>query len=243
MKISIITIAYNAAKTIKKTLASVAAQSYKDIEHILIDGNSTDETLAICAQFPHLSKVISEPDKGVYDAFNKGLRLATGEVVGFLNADDTFFNTESVNHIVRNFDSDTECVFGNLHYVNTSGHIIRKWKSQPFKTGNFKKYVPAHPTFYCRRETYNRLGGHDISYKISGDFELMLRFLEKSQIQSKHIPVNLVKMLTGGISNAGGIKSKITIIQEELRAFRTNDIPVNLFKYALSKAFKVFQYW
>ena len=241
MKTSIITISYNSDRTIERTLISVAEQSYKNIEHIIVDGGSTDDTLTICNKFPHLSKIISEPDKGIYDAFNKGIQLATGDIVGFLNSDDTFFNAESVNHIVRHFDSDVECVFGSLHYVNTSGHIIRKWKSQPFKTGNFKKYVPAHPTFYCRRETYNRLGGYDISYKISGDFELMLRFLEKERIASKHIPINLVKMLTGGVSNAG-FKSKLTIVKEEVRALRTNGIPVNPLRYIFSKAFKVFQY-
>jgi glycosyltransferase involved in cell wall biosynthesis len=242
VKISIITISYNAAKTIERTLLSVAEQSYKDIEHIIIDGGSTDDTLAICNKFPHLSKTISEPDKGVYDAFNKGIQLATGNIVGFLNSDDTFFNVESVNHIVSNFDSDTECVFGDLHYVNTDGRIIRKWKSRPFITGNFKKHMPAHPTFYCRRETYNRLGGYDISYKIAGDFELMLRFLEKNQIQSKYIPINLVKMLPGGISNAG-IKSKITITKEEFRAFQQNKISVNKLLYIFHKAQKIKEFF
>ena len=126
MKISIITISFNAKATIEKTLQSVANQSYKNIEHIIVDGGSKDNTLEICNSFPHVSKIISEPDKGVYDAFNKGLKLATGDIIGFLNADDIFFNENSVQEIAKAFsENKTHIVYGNLDYINENGKVIR----------------------------------------------------------------------------------------------------------------------
>ena len=193
MKVSIITIAYNSSKTIAKTLRSVLDQKAKNIEHIIIDGKSSDNTLEICKKFPHLSKIISEKDKGVYDAFNKGLKFATGEIIGFLNSDDTFYNEESLQNIINAFDPYTDCVYGNLEYINSNSVVVRKWKSKVFKAGAFKKaWMPAHPTFYCRKKIYDKLGWYKSSYKIAGDFELMLRFLEKHGINSKFIDKNLI---------------------------------------------------
>jgi len=239
MKVSIITVAYNSSKTIAKTLRSVLDQKAKNIEHIIIDGKSSDNTLEICKKFSHISKIISEKDKGVYDAFNKGLKFATGEIIGFLNSDDTFYNEESLQDIINAFDSNTDCIYGNLEYINSNGVVVRKWKSKVFKAGAFKKaWMPAHPTFYCRKKIYDKLGWYRSSYKIAGDFELMLRFLEKHGTNSKFIDKNLVIMLTGGISNRS-INSKVRILKEEFKAFKENKIKFNRAHYLINKIFKI----
>ena len=186
MKVSIITISFNAMVTIEKTLLSVANQSYENIEHIIVDGNSKDNTIDICKSYSHISKILSEPDKGVYDAFNKGIKLATGDVIGFLNADDTFYNENSIQDIVDAFsNNETDIVYGNLDYVNEESKVIRNWISKPYEKGLVKKaWMPAHPSFYCKKEVYDRLGGYNDSFKIAGDFELCLRFLEVNKVSS-----------------------------------------------------------
>ena len=168
MKISIITISFNANDTIEKTLNSIKSQSYSNIEHIIVDGGSIDGTIEICNSFSHISKIISEPDNGVYDAFNKGLKLATGDIIGFLNADDIFCNENSIQDIVDAFsNNETDIVYGNLDYVNKEGKVIRNWISRPYEKGLVKKaWMPAHPTFYCKKEVYDHLGGYNDSLKL-----------------------------------------------------------------------------
>ena len=239
MKVSIITISFNSALTIEETLKSVKNQSYKDIEHIIIDGKSNDDTINICNNYPHLVKIICEKDKGVYDAFNKGLKIASGDVIGFLNSDDTFADKESLKKIVDGFDSETHAVFGNLNFYNKNNKVIRKWISKPFKKGAFEKaWMPPHPTFYCQKKIYDKYGHYDDSFMIAGDFELMLRFIQVNKIRTKFINKNLIKMQSGGISNSG-ILSKIEILKEEFDAFKINKISYNKLFYILNKARKI----
>jgi glycosyltransferase involved in cell wall biosynthesis len=243
MKVSIITISFNSEKTIEQTLKAVKNQTYPHIEHIIIDGNSTDQTLKTCNKYTHISKILSEPDKGVYDAFNKGIKLATGDLIGFLNSDDVFADNTAIETIVRAFDEDLDCVYGNLNYINSKGNIIRKWRSKTFTNGAFKKaWMPAHPTFYCKRDVYNRVGSYDESFRIAGDFELMLRFFEKEKIRSQFINKVLVNMLEGGISNQG-LKSKMEILKEEFRAFKKNKILINKLRYVLFKIAKIKEFF
>jgi glycosyltransferase involved in cell wall biosynthesis len=244
LKISIITISFNAKATIAKTLQSVVNQSYKNIEHIIVDGGSKDHTIEICNLFPHLSKIISEPDKGVYDAFNKGIKLATGDVIGFLNADDTFYDENSIQAIVDTFShNNVGIIYGNLDYINDQGKIVRDWTSRTYKKGLVKKaWKPAHPTFYCRKDIYDSFGVYNDSFKISGDFELCLRFLEIYNIPSFYLNKKLVKMLIGGISN-NGLKSKWIIHKEDIRAFRINHISINSISFFFHKLTKIKQFF
>jgi glycosyltransferase involved in cell wall biosynthesis len=239
MEFSIVTISYNSEKSIFQTFQSVKNQSFNNYEYLLIDGGSIDGTLTIAKEQDHISKIVSEPDKGIYDAINKGTKNSTGEIIGFLNSDDTFFDENSLQHIYDAFDDNTDCVFGDLIYTDKNEKVKRVWKGSEFKKGAFKKgWMPAHPTFYCRRSVYERLGLYDDSFKIAGDFELMLRFLEKHNIRSKYIPKTLVNMKVGGASN-NGLKSKLDILKEEFRAFNQNEIKVNKLSYILHKTKKI----
>ena len=239
MEFSIVTISYNSENTISDTFQSVKNQSFKDFEYLLIDGGSKDKTLIIANKQNHISKIVSEPDKGIYDALNKGIINSTGEIIGFLNSDDTFYDEKSLQHIYNAFDDNIDCVFGDLIYTDKKEDIKRIWKGSAFKKGAFKKgWMPAHPTFYCRRSVYEKLGLYDDSFKIAGDFELMLRFLEKHNIRSKYIPHTLVNMKVGGASN-NGLKSKLDILNEEFRAFDQNDININKLSYIFHKAKKI----
>ena len=239
MKISLISISYNSENTISKTFQSVKNQSFNNYEYLLIDGGSIDGTLNIAKEQDHISKIVSEADKGIYDALNKGIKNTTGEIIGFLNSDDTFFDEKSLQNICNAFDDNIDCIFGDLIYTDVNENIKRVWKGSAYKKGAFKKgWMPAHPTFYCRRSVYEKLGLYDDSFKIAGDFELMLRFLEKFNIRSKYIPKTLVNMKVGGASN-NGLKSKLDILKEEFRAFDQNNIDVKKISYIFHKAKKI----
>lgn len=206
MKISIITVCYNSEKTIGDTLLSVREQNYGNIEHIIVDGLSTDHTLAVvAAEGAHVRKIVSEKDKGIYDAMNKGIALATGDVIGFINADDFYPSSGVLAVVAAAFDaSGADCCYGDLCYVQQDdvAKTVRYWRSAPFMPGMFGRgWCPPHPTFFVRREVYARLGGFDQSFKIGADVELMARFLEVGCIRSQYIPRVLVHMRMGGTTN------------------------------------------
>lgn len=238
-KISLITISYNSSQTISKTIKSIRDQSFKDFEHIVIDGNSTDNTLSIIKKYNLSKTIISEPDEGIYDAFNKGINYSKGEIIGFLNSDDEFFDKDSLSIINSEFNNNVDCVFGDLIYTNSKEKIVRVWKGSNYKKGLFKKgWMPAHPTFFCKKSIYNRFGLYDKSFKIAGDFELMLRFICIHGIRSKYIPKKIVNMKAGGISNKSFF-NKLTILKEEFRAFKKNQIKINRLFYILHKIKKI----
>ena len=221
MKISIITVCYNSEKTIGDTLRSVFEQKYENIEHIIIDGGSTDRTLAVVATAgAHVAKIVSEPDNGIYDAMNKGIALATGDVVGFINADDFYPDPTVLAVVASAFESSgADCCYGDLCYVKQEdvSKTVRYWRSAPFTLGLFGRgWCPPHPTFCVRREVYKRLGGFDLSFKIAADFELMARYLEAAQITSLYIPQVLVKMRLGGTTN----RSLINIFKQNVEIRR-----------------------
>lgn len=239
MKISIITVSFNSEKTISKCIESVNSQVYSNIEHILIDGNSSDSTLDI---FKNLSKfsgpVISEPDKGIYDAMNKGIALSTGEIIGFLNSDDFFYSSKSLSLIAESFTNGVQCVYGNLLYLDENNNIKRNWISKNFKKGMFSKsWSPAHPTFYCLKSVYENYSGFNINYKIASDIDLMLRFLEVHKIKFKYINYYLVNMLEGGLSS-NSILSTFIITKEVRDSHKENKIYFNLSVYIFSKIIK-----
>lgn len=206
MKFSIITVCYNSAETIASTLDSIAKQSHADIEHIIIDGVSKDDTLNIIDRHKSKNTIItSEPDKGIYDAMNKGIKLASGDVVGTLNADDFYVNNQVISHIAEVFeDATVEACYADLVYVSqeNTDKVVRYWKSQSYQDGLFKSgWMPAHPTFFVRKSVYDRLGYFNLDCKIAADFELLFRFIEQHQIKTVYIPKVMVKMRTGGTTN------------------------------------------
>jgi glycosyltransferase involved in cell wall biosynthesis len=214
MKISIITVSYNSDKTIKETIQSVALQAYKDIEYIVVDGGSNDGTLEIIKSFGSVvSRVRSEPDAGIYDAMNKGLSLATGEVVGFLNSDDFFQDSQVVGIIAEAMsDPAVDACYGDLVYVDrkNADRVIRYWKSKEYVGGLCSiGWMPAHPTFYARRILYKLHGGFDLNFKLQADFEMALRLLDIVKIKTIYLPKVMVRMRIGGATNLS-IKNIIT---------------------------------
>lgn len=204
-KISIITVCYNSEKTILDTIKSVMSQTYPNLEHIIIDGNSTDNTLSIIKSFGDKLTFISEHDFGIYDAMNKGILIATGEVIGLLNADDFYVDDTVLSQVAKVFeDTSIQACYANLVYVdqNDTSRVIRYWESQDFKSGLFKRgWMPAHPTFFVRKQIYEQYGLFNLDHKIAADFELLFRFIEQHQIKTAYIDKVLVKMRTGGTTN------------------------------------------
>ena len=224
MKISIITVSFNSARTIGDTLKSVAAQSFNNIEHILVDGGSTDETMEIVRrEGNHLAAIVSEPDNGIYDAMNKGLALATGDVVGFLNSDDLLATPDSIAAIAAGFSNEAvEGVYGDLVFVDPKKieRVVRFWRpGSHFAGACAKGWMAPHPTLYVQRNVLVRIGGFDIKYKLQSDFDLMLRLFEKEQIKTKYVQKVLVRMRMGG-ATTGSIRNIIKGNLEAARACR-----------------------
>ncbi len=244
MKVSIITVALNAVRSIADTLSSVASQSYKDIEHIVIDGGSTDGTQEVVQQFPHVVKFISEKDDGLYFAMNKGLQFATGDVVVMLNADDEYINNEVISKVVKNFQiHNSDVVYGDLIYVHPKDKkIIRAWKTGSYSQSKFYLgWMVPHPTLFVKREFYERLGGFNTTLKYAADYELMLRFMFKQQITTFYIPETLVVMKAGGKSNSS-FKNRWTINREDKKAWTINHLKPRVFTLILKPLRKITQY-
>lgn len=228
MKISIVTVTLNSAATIGDTLRSVEAQTYDDIEHIVVDGASTDETLSkIRAHGDGVAKVLSEPDAGIYDAMNKGAKLASGELIGFLNADDLLAFPDAVAVIAEAArDPAVDAVFGDLLYVNKrdTDRVVRRWRGSEFSLRRLRwGWMPPHPTFYVRRTQLRQLGGFDVRLRIAADYEFMLRYLGRPRIEARYVPEVLVRMRSGGASNRS-LRAIATKSREDLLALRRNHI-------------------
>lgn len=231
MKISIITATYNSVETIRDTLESVLSQTYPDFEHIIVDGKSEDDTIAICREYEKKYdgrlRIISEMDKGIYDAMNKGLRMASGDIVGILNSDDFYSNPNVLSTIAEGFGrNDIDAVYGDIHYVEANDliHCVRYYSSRFFRPWMMVfGYQPAHPSFYCRRECYEKYGGFDISFRIAADFENMLRLIHINNINARYIPMDFVTMRVGGAST-NGLKSHKKIILDHFRAYKKNGV-------------------
>jgi glycosyltransferase involved in cell wall biosynthesis len=245
MKISVITATYNSAATVKDTLTCIRQQDYPDIEHIIIDGCSTDGTLDIVAGFPHVKKVISEKDKGIYDAMNKGIRQATGEVVGILNSDDVYSDTSVLSSVASAFaDPAVMTVYADLQYVypDDLNRIQRTWRSGEFKKRSFYYgWMPPHPTFFVRKEIYEQGGLFNPDLRSAADYELMLRILVKMGMPALYLPRVIVKMRAGGMSNSS-LGNRLRANKEDRLAWKLNNLKPYFFTLYLKPLRKIHQF-
>lgn len=246
MKISIITVCFNSQDYIRSTIESVLSQDYHDIEYIVVDGKSTDGTIEIIKSFgSKISKWVSEPDLGIYDAMNKGINMATGEIIGIVNSDDFFHRKDSISKVAESFKNyPVQSVFADIIFVkrDNPGKVVRYFSSENFKPWKMRfGFIPAHPTFFTYKANFMKYGSYDPSFDIGADFELLLRFLYKHKISYKYIPIDLMKMRTGGVSTRS-LKSTLIINQENLRAFKINEFYTN-YVFLFSRYFiKIFHY-
>lgn len=247
MKVSIITATYNSAETIKDTLISVNKQTYKDIEHIIIDGGSRDNTLEIVEKYgERVSIIVSEPDKGIYDAMNKGIRSATGDVVGILNSDDFFASDDVIETVANTFinNPDFDSIYGNIHFVSPDNlnKITRKYSSKIFRPALFRfGFMPAHPSFYVRRKFFEQYDLYKLDYKIAADYELLIRYLYIHKISHRYINKDFVTMRTGGVSTENTESRKI-LNKEIIRACKENGIYTNSFLVYMKYLYKIFEF-
>jgi glycosyltransferase len=240
MKISIITVVYNNSKTILDAIISVKNQSYVSIEHIIIDGGSTDGTLEILNENMHLFNVlISEKDNGLYDAMNKGINIANGEVIGILNSDDFYNNNEIISDVMSNFISDTnlDIIYGDIIYVKHTNinKLVRYWKSISFSMNNFKKgVIPPHPSLFIKRTDLEKIGLFNLKYKLAADYEFMLRCFKVANLKSLYLDKYFVKMQLGGQTNAS-FANILKGNKEILDAWKTNGfrLPILLIPYRI----------
>lgn len=247
LKISIITVVFNNRETIQDTLRSVIDQDYENIEYIVIDGASTDGTIEKIAPFEsQITTFISEKDKGIYDALNKGIQRATGEVIGILHADDLFAHSSVVTHVADHFlTTGTDSVYGDLTYVDREDieHIVRHWRSGPYEKQKFLSgWMPPHPAFFVKKQCFLDFGMYDLSFKSAGDYELMLRFLYKRNVSASYLPEVLVKMRVGGTSNAN-LSNRIVANQQDRRAWKRNSLKPKFYTLWLKPIRKIPQYF
>lgn len=245
MKISIITATYNSEAHIADCVRSVNSQTYDNIEHIIIDGASKDNTVKIIEETPNrVAKIVSEPDKGIYDAMNKGIRMATGDVIGILNSDDFFTSDDVIEKVVDTFNNnDIDALYGDVHFVdpNDLNKCVRYYSSAIFKPPLFRfGFMPAHPSFYMKRECYEKHGLYALDYKISSDFDLLVRYILKEKINCKYLKKDFVTMRTGGVSTEN-FNSRVTLNREIVKACKKYGIKTNMFLLSLKYLYKIFE--
>lgn len=235
LKISVVTVCYNSGKTLAKALQSVRDQDWPNVEHIVIDGGSTDNTTKILAQFKSsLACVVSQPDDGIYDAMNKGICRATGDIICFLNSDDEYADTDVLARVANRMqDSNLDALFGDIAFFKDgrSDQIVRYYRSASFHPNRLAwGWMPAHPALFMKREIYQKLGGFKKNFTIAGDFEFIARAFSSFALRYEYMPGVLVKMQMGGASTASGFRGRIRHNKELIRACRENGIATNLFK-------------
>jgi glycosyltransferase involved in cell wall biosynthesis len=247
VKISVITVVYNGADTIRTCLDSVTGQTHPDVEYIVIDGNSTDETVTIVTGYrDRIARLVSEPDKGLYDAMNKGIGLATGEVIAFLNADDFYPNPHVLAHVAESFarHTDTDAVYGDMLYVDRTDirRVTRYWNSGPYRPGAFCwGWMPGHLAFFAKRSVYAQYGGFRLDLRSAADYELMLRFIHKHGIRLTYRHEVFIVMRNGGMSN-NGIDSHLKANGQDRQAWQLNNMRPYFFTMWLKPLRKVGQY-
>lgn len=245
MKVTIITPTFNSAKTLRHNLNSVSKQSYDDIEHIIIDNCSTDGTLELAQSFDHISRIISEKDKGIYDGMNKGIANATGDIIGILNSDDYLASEHTIANIVHEFrETKTQAIYGNLIFVNNKNQhkIYRIWLVGGYDLKLFYKgWMLPHPTFYVRKQVYEKYGSYDDSFRYAADYEMILRLLLKNRIVVTPMREVLVYMLSGGAGNKD-LKTRITVNLEDRRAWKTVGLIPNWYTLYAKPLRKVWQF-
>ena len=247
MKVSVITVTYNRVNTIADTIQSVLRQTYKDIEYIIIDGASTDGTQSVIqkfeSKFQGRLKWVSEKDNGIYDAMNKGIRMATGDVVGILNSDDYYTSDDVIDRFAPAFfNTDIDAVYGDIHFIHDGipDKIVRYYSSRLFHPFWLRfGFMPAHPSFYARRELYGKYGYYRTDYQIASDFEMMVRLFDKHRIKGKYIPYDFVTMRTGGASTKN-IYSRLISIKEDIKACRDNGFYTNTLMICTKFLYKIF---
>jgi len=244
LKISLITVTFNAEDTIKRCIESVLAQDYNHIEYIIVDGASTDNTLNIIAQYKHRTQiVISEPDSGIYDAMNKGIRAATGQIIGMLNADDVFAAPDVLSRVACAFaTTETSIVYGNLNYMKPEGQIIRIWHAGSYRVGAFNfGWMPPHPTFYCHKRLFDEFGYYDTQYGTAADYELMLRFIHANGLWPYYLNRLMINMEVGGVSNKN-FSNRLKAWKFDLKAMGKNGVLFPHLAIVLKPLRKIFQY-
>jgi len=245
-KVSIITVCFNSAKTIEDTIKSVINQTYSNIEYIIIDGLSSDNTLKIINKYPdQITKVVSEKDKGLYDAINKGINLATGDIIANLNSDDFYIDNNVISDIVEKFEQEkSDTLYTDLYYVDAidTNKIKRFWKSGEYKKGLFfKGWMPPHPTFFVKSEVYKKYGIFNLELRSAADYEIMLRFIHRYECSVSYLPRVTVRMRIGGVSNSS-LNNRIKANREDKKAWKINGLKPKSFTFILKPLSKVSQF-
>ena len=249
MTISLITATYNSGKTVEDTLRSVLAQTYKEIDYWVVDGGSKGDTIDIVRKYEPLFggrlHWISEPDRGIYDAMNKGISHSTGDVVGILNSDDFFTSNDVLERVAAEMQADNtlDAVYGDIHFIKDGApdRIVRYYSSKYFHPFWLRfGFMPAHPSFYARREVFEKHGLYSLDYKIAADYDMMVRLFLKHRIKAKYMPMDFVTMLMGGLSTKG-VRSRVVLVSEDVKACRTYGFYTSRFMISLKFLYKIFE--